>query len=99
MTLHEIKSELINKYNWSVHNYGDRKLQTHSKNQKQLIIDVAEIVKNNYANPKISERVLDRPANHHLIDIFKELKFGRPAASQQYLEECIKELTAEMPSH
>src|SRR3990167_6359422 len=99
MELQKIYHELKAKYGWSFLNIGDLKLQTHSKNQKQLIIDVAEIVKNNYANPKISERVLDRPANHHLIDIFKELKFGRPAASQQYLEECIKELTAEMPSH
>lgn len=39
-----------------------------------------------------SESPLKRPANHNLIEIFKELKFGRPAASQKYLDNCIKEL-------
>ena len=38
------------------------------------------------------ESPLKRPANHNLIEIFKELKFGRPAASQKYLDKCIKEL-------
>lgn len=38
------------------------------------------------------ETPLDRPAAYSLIDIFKELKFGRPAASQDYLDKCIKEL-------
>ena len=38
------------------------------------------------------ESPLDRPSAYHLIDIFKELKFGRPAASQQYLQKCIEEL-------
>lgn len=35
---------------------------------------------------------LSHPVRFHLIDIFKELKFGRPAASQNYLDRCIKEL-------
>lgn len=39
-----------------------------------------------------SESPLKRPVNHNLIEIFKALKFGRPAASQKYLDKCIKEL-------
>lgn len=40
------------------------------------------------------ESPLNDPANHSLVDIFKELKFGRPAASQLYLQKCIEELEA-----
>lgn len=40
----------------------------------------------------IKETPLSRPVAYSLIDIFKELKFGRPAASQHYLDKCIKEL-------
>ena len=36
------------------------------------------------------ENPLKRPSAHSLIDIFKELKFGRTAESQQYLQECIE---------
>jgi len=36
--------------------------------------------------------ILHEPVKHSLIDIFKELKFGRPSASQQYLQECIEYL-------
>lgn len=38
------------------------------------------------------ENPLKRPSAHSLIDIFKELKFGRPAAEQKYLAKCITEL-------
>ena len=38
------------------------------------------------------ENPLKRPSAHSLIDIFKELKFGRPAADQKYLAKCIVEL-------
>lgn len=41
------------------------------------------------------ESPLNRPSAYHLIDIFKELKFGRPAPSQQYLQKCIEELEAD----
>lgn len=44
------------------------------------------------------ETPLDRPAVYSLIDIFKELKFGRPAASQHYLDKCIKELNCDTDS-
>ena len=39
-----------------------------------------------YNNP------LTRPAAHTLQELFAELKFGRPAASQEYLDKCIAEL-------
>jgi hypothetical protein len=35
---------------------------------------------------------LKKPVCYSLIDIFKELKFGRPAESQIYLQKCIDEL-------
>ena len=35
---------------------------------------------------------LKKPACYSLVDIFKELKFGRPAESQRYLQKCIDEL-------
>ena len=38
------------------------------------------------------ENPLKRPSAHSLIDIFKELKFGRPASDQKYLAKCITEL-------
>lgn len=42
--------------------------------------------------PTPNRNVLHEPIKHSLIDIFKELKFGRVSASQKYLEKCIKEL-------
>lgn len=42
--------------------------------------------------PTINRNILHEPVKHSLIDIFKELKFGRTSASQKYLEKCIKEL-------
>jgi hypothetical protein len=36
---------------------------------------------------------LKKPACYSLVDIFKELKFGRPAESQRYLQKCIDELS------
>ena len=41
------------------------------------------------------ERALDRPVCYSLVDIFKELKFGRPADSQNYLQKCIEELESD----
>ena len=38
------------------------------------------------------ERALDRPSKYPLIDIFKDLKFGRPAESQKFLDKCISRL-------
>ena len=38
------------------------------------------------------ERPLQRPVNYNLVDIFKELKFGRPAEDQKFLDKCISEL-------
>lgn len=43
----------------------------------------------------IKETPLSRPSAYSLIDIFKELKFGRPSASQHYLDKCIKELKSD----
>ncbi len=40
------------------------------------------------------ESPLDRPSAYHLVDIFKELKFGRPAESQKYLQKCIEDMEA-----
>lgn len=55
---------------------------------------------NKYINVSIDglpkkERILDKPAVYSLIDIFKELKFGRPAASQQFLDRCINRLSSD----
>lgn len=38
------------------------------------------------------ERPLQRPVCYSLTDIFKELKFGRPADDQKFLDKCIKKL-------
>jgi hypothetical protein len=35
---------------------------------------------------------LTNPAEHTLQELFAELKFGRPSASQEYLDKCIAEL-------
>ncbi len=35
---------------------------------------------------------LSNPAEHTLQELFAELKFGRPSASQEYLDKCIAEL-------
>ena len=34
-------------------------------------------------------KILEQPANHSLSEIFKELKFGRPAENQKFLDSCI----------
>lgn len=41
------------------------------------------------------ENPLSAPANYDLSTIFKELKFGRPAASQKFLDDCISRLDSE----
>lgn len=41
---------------------------------------------------RIGETPLNRPVKYSLTEIFKELKFGRPAESQRRLDEFIKEL-------
>jgi len=35
------------------------------------------------------ERPLQKPVAYSLVDIFKELKYGRPARDQIFLQECI----------
>ena len=40
-----------------------------------------------------TERPLSCPITHDLIDIFYELKFGRPSEDQKFLQKCINELT------
>jgi len=35
---------------------------------------------------------LTNPAEHTLQELFAELKFGRPSASQDYLDKCIAEI-------
>jgi hypothetical protein len=45
------------------------------------------------ADFKLEEvRILNEPSNWPLSWIFKELKFGRPIANQEYLDKCIAEL-------
>ena len=38
------------------------------------------------------ERALQRPVEYNLVEIFNELKFGRKAADQKFLQKCIEEL-------
>ncbi len=38
------------------------------------------------------ESPLRRQANYSLQDIFRELKYGRPAEDQKYLDKCIEKL-------
>lgn len=42
-----------------------------------------------------SEPILARPAAHPLVDCLRELKFGRPAADQEFLDDCIATWEAE----
>ena len=41
------------------------------------------------------ETALDRPVAYSLVEIFKELKFGRPSGDQKFLDKCIDELNSE----
>jgi hypothetical protein len=43
------------------------------------------------------ENVLSAPANYDLATLFAELKFGRPAESQKYLDKCIEEIESPPP--
>lgn len=38
---------------------------------------------------------LTNPSEHTLQELFAELKFGRPSASQKYLDKCIAELNGQ----
>lgn len=38
------------------------------------------------------ERPLQRPVKYNLVEIFKELKFGRPSEDQIFLQKCIENL-------
>ena len=46
----------------------------------------------NVGNGENNRHILNAPVDYSLIEIFKELKFGRPAASQKYLQKCIEQL-------
>lgn len=51
-----------------------------------------DMIKYEYLKQNGEEKVksvLQRPVNHDLVDIFKELKFGRPEENQKYLQKCI----------
>lgn len=54
-----------------------------------------QINKNVSCENKTKERILDKPANYSLSEIFKELKFGRPAENQRFLDSCIEMLEKE----
>ena len=60
----------------------------------QIKIETNDSTPNKYVGESTTEKEnpLKRPSAHSLIDIFKELKFGRPAADQKYLAKCIVEL-------
>lgn len=60
---------------------------------KKLKTDKLEIrqINSNFSKKDYYKREnpLSRPSAYTLTEIFEELKFGRPAESQQYLQECI----------
>lgn len=37
-------------------------------------------------------KILTSPSNHSLIEIFNELKYGRPIGNQEFLDMCIEKL-------
>jgi hypothetical protein len=41
------------------------------------------------------QTVLSAPQRHNLVEVFKELKFGRPAEDQKFLQKCIEKLSSE----
>ncbi len=53
---------------------------------------IQEPTNENVGKGENNRHILREPVKHSLIDIFKELKFGRPAESQKYLQKCIEEL-------
>lgn len=50
----------------------------------------------NKVNPK--ESILSRQAAHSLVDCFQELKWGRPSAAQEFLDQCIAEAEKRFPA-
>lgn len=52
--------------------------------------------KNGCKNPDMpTERILDAPSKYPLEAVLKELKFGRPAAGQIFLDRCLEMLAKE----
>ena len=68
-------------------------LATKNHNGGDVLKLKAELYDNLFAwrdNKKKS--LLEDQSNHALNEIFAELKFGRPAPSQRYLDDCINQL-------
>lgn len=74
----------------------DEARKLHFDNKTPSDVDVEEFYK--YAYDKLfgyrdsHQTVLSAPQKHNLIDIFKELKFGRRVEDQKFLQERINEL-------
>ena len=64
---------------------GRRDMPSAPLNENMAYLEAAV----NKANPEKS--ILARQAAHSLADCFKELKWGRPAAAQEFLDQCIAE--------
>ncbi len=70
-----------------------QKLEANDTNQQYIVSLCNELYDNLFAfRDSKKPSPLDAPNNYHLIDIFKELKSGRPAASQRFLDDCINQL-------
>ena len=74
--------------------------QLHFDGKTPSDLDVEKVENDLYDNlfgyrDSKKESPLDRPSAYHLIDIFKELKFGRTQKIQKYLQKCIEELETE----
>lgn len=72
----------------------DEARKLHFDNKTPSDIDVEKFYK--YAYDKLfgyrdsHQTVLSAPQIHNLVEVFKELKFGRPAEDQRFLQECIQ---------
>ena len=80
---------------WYRREYDSYGNETHYENSKGFIENrgpkdgVAEI---NTTKGMEHKNPLTNPSEHTLQELFAELKFGRPSASQEYLDKCITEL-------
>jgi hypothetical protein len=92
----QLKSELEKMYAIELLEYHDKNhlsgdnCKRSETRQEMLLYSIKLLSENEGA---IKERILDAPVKHNLIEIFKELKFGRPSESQKFLQKCIDELS------
>lgn len=82
----------------ALENYDKEEIANIALNNGRRVMELDKLVIDLRKNDVRKEEItpLRNPNKFSLIDIFEELKYGRPKESQEYLDKCIQELHVEL---